>query len=169
MYTLNLKDIDLSPKIESEKMFEAGSETEVINLAVNYINENYKDPYNPYTLQRKCTDALLHDGTSLAQESKQHLDALSEKQDADTQKAVAGIEDRNTKYEEKAKEVYKKFDDLKTKLSETLENKAKELNLDTESEEYKKAEEEYKTDKESLEWEQDKELKSLYQEIHKAE
>ena len=169
MYTLKLKDIDLSPKIGSEKMFEASSETEAINLAVNYINENYKDIYNPYTLQRKCTDALLHDSVSLAQESKQHLDALSEKQDADTKKAIAGIEDKNTQYEEKAKEVYKKFDDLKAKLSETLENKVKELNLDTESEEYKKVEEEYTTDKESLEWEQDKELKSLYQEINKAE
>lgn len=94
MYTLNLKDIDLSPKIESEKIFEASSETEIINLAVNYINENYKDTYNPYTLQRKCTDALLHDGASLAQESKQHLDALSEKQDADTQKAHHQIEPR---------------------------------------------------------------------------
>ena len=168
MYTLNLKDIDLDPKITADKVFEHSSEESVINLAVNYINENFKDIYNPYTLQRKCTDALLHDGTSLAQESKTHLDALSEKWDSDAKIATSQTEEKNTKYEERSKEVYKKFDDLKTKLSEKLEATAKEVNLDTESEEYKKAQEEYQAGKESLEWEQDKELKALYQEIHKA-
>lgn len=168
MYTLNLKDIDLDPKITVDKVFEDSSVESVINLAVNYINENYKDTYNPYTLQRKCTDALLHDGTSLAQESKTHLDALSEKWDSDAKSATSQMEEKNTEYEERSKEVYKKFDDLKTKLSEKLETTAKEVNLDTESEEYKKAQEEYQSGKESLEWEQDKELKALYQEIHKT-
>lgn len=169
MYTLNLKDIDLAPRITEDKKFESASEEEVLNLAVNYINENYKNAYNPYTLQRKCTDALLHDGVSLAQESKQHLDTLSEKWDSDAQKAVAGMEDKNTQYEEKAKAIYEKFDAQKATLSEKLEAVAKEVNLDTESDEYKKAQEEYQTGKESLEWEQDKELKALYQEIHKSE
>lgn len=163
MYTLNLKDINIDPKITEDKIFEGSSENEVLNMVTSYINENYKDMYNPYSLQRKCTEAVLHNGANLMQEQKDNLTDLSEKwasEDGGTSK------EKDDLYEEKAKAVYKKYDDQKEQLSQTLDEKAKELNFDTDGEEYKKAQEEYQAKKESLEWEQDKELKALYTEIH---
>lgn len=162
MYTLHLKDIDLDPKITADKSFEDASEDGVINLAVNYINDTYKDTYNPYTLQRKCADALLHDGVTLASESKAHLDSLNQKWDENEKSATAQSEEKFAQYEQQSKAVYAKYDDLKSKLSEKLDVIAKDANFDTDSDQYKKAQEEYLQGKESLEWQQDKELKALY-------
>ena len=63
MYTINLNQISIEPKIdEVNKIFEDETKSGVVKLAVNYINTNHKDMYNINLLEQKCAEAVYSDG-----------------------------------------------------------------------------------------------------------
>ncbi|HED38027.1 MAG TPA: hypothetical protein ENI76_07270 [Ignavibacteria bacterium] len=59
MYTLNLKEVELTPQIDEKKIFENNDEIKLERLVVEYITKNYQDTYkNPITLGRKVREAI---------------------------------------------------------------------------------------------------------------
>jgi len=80
MYTLNLKDIKLTPAITEDKEFKGESRTDVSNEAVEYINATFKDVYNPVTVSR-LADAAIKDekGETMRQQSRRENEELHEK------------------------------------------------------------------------------------------
>lgn len=58
MYTLNLKELKLSPVITEEKAFNGEDRERVASDAADYIEAQYKDIYNPVTVERVARDAV---------------------------------------------------------------------------------------------------------------
>lgn len=58
MFTLNLKELKLNPAITEDKVFNGEDREQVASDAADYIETQYKDIYNPVTVERVTRDAV---------------------------------------------------------------------------------------------------------------
>ncbi len=68
MFTLDIKELKLTPQITEERVFKGEDKFVVINEAADYIKETYKDIYNPVTVERSTRDMVKDDNGETAKD-----------------------------------------------------------------------------------------------------
>ena len=157
MYTLNIKDINVEPKITEDKIFEHSDDKYAVSSeAIRYINEKYPDEYNPYTLERLCEEAILHNGISAQREAEDILKKQNEDTDEEIRKE---FEEETTQLNNKFDEITNKYKKLKQELE--VKQEAETQGVDPYSEEYEEISKKYRVLWEELTWKEDKEIKAI--------
>ena len=79
MFTLDIRELKLTPKITEEKVFKGNDKYAIINEASDYIIATYKDIYNPITVDRLTRDTV-RDGKG--ETNREKFNRESEESDA---------------------------------------------------------------------------------------
>ena len=97
MFTINLKEVELEPRIAEERTFDAVDTLSLVSQALSYVQEKYPGVYpNPITLERKLRDAVRDFS------GKSSADRLND--------GMKDYENRIEKASEKSEEVQKMLD-----------------------------------------------------------
>lgn len=156
MYTLNIKDIEVEPKIVEEKIISGNNREDVLNEAEKYIQEKYTNVYNPYTLQRKMFDLVKND------DGKTYGEEVSEK-------IAKEMESGDKEFKEKQDLRYKKMEEGEKIIEKKYSEQCAQLNIKWQEEVDKIAKEEervvidekFETIRDGYAWEKDKALSAL--------
>jgi len=126
MFTLKLKEIELTPRIEEDKSFSNKNKFELEREVKMYIQEKYADVYmNPLTIGRKVSDAIRDEkGETLDDQIERERKERDIRFDA-SEKIRAEIGDEvKAKYaqefesmeEERDKEIHALYDEYRPKI-----------------------------------------------------
>lgn len=106
MFTLNLKEVELVPRIEEDKSFQNADEIDLEKEALTYIMEKYPDHKNPITISRKIREAIRNEQGQNQEDKTVAYMAESDKQ------AEKYLVNRKKAEEESNKEFEPKRDEL---------------------------------------------------------
>ena len=136
MFTLNLKEIELTPRIEVDKVFSNNNRFELEMEVSDYIKVKYRDVYkNPLTINRKVNDAVRDEkGETFEQKfgrEKSEQDANFETKYEARKKIEEEITAKYTpEFELMEKEQNKKLDNLSAEYSLKIQEVKNEGNAD---------------------------------------
>ncbi len=143
MFTLNLNEIELDPKISEDKKFESESDYDLTGEAVAYIEATYPGVYeNPFTLKRKIEAAIKDaEGKVDAERKADRMEVLS----AEFDQQIADSREKSERVEAMLREEFGtdtsyKFDGPDAEVDEYLEK----LRLAETPEDRARVEEEWK-------------------------
>ena len=155
MFTINLKEVELTPRISEDKLFSNEHKYEVEREASDYILEKYSDLYkNPLTVRRKLREVVRDDNNETFDEKfereQKEWNEVYEKQ----RQVEQGIrEEIKKKYEPEFEKLAEgkelKLDNLGLKYDERLNT----LSKSGDDEEYKKVKEEMEIERDDIRYE----------------
>ncbi len=126
MFTLKLKEIEISPRIEDDKSFSNENKYELESEVKAYIQEKYADTYkNPLTISRKVSDAIRDEKGETFNDQMEREGKEREVRFEASEKVRAGIEEEvKAKYapefeqmeEEKDKKIHALYDEYRPKI-----------------------------------------------------
>jgi hypothetical protein len=163
MYSLNLKEVEIDPRISEDKMFQNKDEIDLEDEVLRYITGTYPEVYkNPMTLGRKIREAIRDDsGKNMNERVGARGDAFDREVKEKVEKAQAVQAQSDQEFEPKRAE----FDQWRIKQTDRINEELKpKIDAAKNPEEKKALEEERMTKLEDLTYEYEQKLATLTQE-----
>jgi len=156
MYILDIKDLEVEPKIIDSKVISNNNRDVVMEEAEKYIQDKYSGKYNPHTLRRKIFDAVKNiEGKTYGEE----IEARQTKE----------FEEEDRKFKERQDIRYKKLEEDEKIIEKKYHEQCEALNVEwqaeidktTNDEEIKIINDKFETIRDGYAWEKDKAVDEL--------
>jgi hypothetical protein len=160
MYTINLKDLQVTPPINDGFTISGNTEAEVQKKMEDYILSKYPGMYNPYTLSRKLFEITKDDsGENYADRFKKEKSEFHTKIEEDAEKLSVETNARIETVLKGSEEIRQSYE----KTLEPLREKIVAIRRSTEltDEERAKQEDEIQTEVDKIQWEIEKKIEDL--------